>query len=243
MAAIRRYQREVLGPSLASIAGVAEVATVGGDDEQLLVELKPEQLRAAGVAVSDVIATLRAAASGSVPPAASAIASLPVVVAGAGAAADGAPPPPRIGDLARVRLAGDMASGIADLDGRGPAVGGIVVARRDADVPAVIARVKERLASASATLPPGVRLVVAYDRSSLIERAERTWWRALLEEIAAVALVVLVFLLHARSALVPVLTLPVVVVLTFAGMWLAGVSATVDQRRGYRHRAGHGGRR
>ena len=225
MAAIRRHQDRVIGPSLASIPGVAEVATVGGEIEELLVELKPEQLRGAGVALSDVAATLRAAIDGPVMPDAARIASLAVIAPGT--APDAARPPPRIGDLARVRLAGRMGNGTTDVDGQGPAVGGIVVARRDADVPALIAQVKVRLERARAELPAGVRMVVAYDRSELVARVEQNWRRALVEEIAVVVLVVLMFLLHPRSALVPLATLPVVVLLTFAGMWLAGVPATV----------------
>jgi len=223
---LRRLQQDVLRPALAGLPGVAEVATVGGEVEARLVELKPAELRAAGLAVSDVAATLRARLAGAGPSTDGDIGAWPVVVPGDAPTGAGARPP-LIGGLARVRAVGDMASGLVDLDGRGAVVGGIVIARRDADVPALIAHVKDALARARPRLPRGISLQVVYDRSELIARVERTWLGSLAEEIAAVAVVVLLFLLHGRSALLPLVTLPVVVLLTFLGMWIFDVPATV----------------
>ena len=222
MVSIRRLQTDVLGPSLAAIPGVAEVATLGGEEEEKVVELKPELLRSAGVAVSAVVSALGARLEG--PNEADDIGSWPLT---APSDVPGPRRPLRIADVARVRTMGEMGDGLADLDGRGPAVGGIVIAKPGADVPRLLERVKSALERQRLALPHGVRLSVVYDRSELIARVERTWLRALAEEVAAVMLVALIFLLHGPSALLLAITLPIVILLTFIGMWLCGVSATV----------------
>jgi Cu(I)/Ag(I) efflux system membrane protein CusA/SilA len=218
---LRRFQDEVLAPALAAVPGVAEVASVGGQTEELLIEVKPDRLRAAGLALSDVVATARA---GLVPPRAPAGATpfdaLRVQPESPGGGAT-------LGQLARVRPAGAMPNGIVDLDGRGAAVGGVVIARRDADPARIIARVKEVIARERRHLPRGAAIVVVYDRSELAARMERTLLRALAEEVAAVALVVLLFLWHGRSALLPAITLPLVVLATFAAMAVIGLPATI----------------
>jgi Cu(I)/Ag(I) efflux system membrane protein CusA/SilA len=106
-------------------------------------------------------------------------------------------------------------------------MGGIVIAQRDAKLPQLIEAVRAALERERSRLPPGVRVVVAYDRLDLIDRVGRTLLYALAEEVAVVVLAILIFLLHARSALIPLCTLPVVLLLTFAGMWLLGVPATI----------------
>jgi Cu(I)/Ag(I) efflux system membrane protein CusA/SilA len=209
---LRRFQDEVLVPALARIPGVAEVASVGGQVEQLVVEARPERLRAAGVAFSDLRAVVEAARPGAP------LDALPVVTASG---------PRPLGELARVRRAPDMASAVADFGGYVETVGGIVIARRDQDVATVIAGVKEALAAARPRLPGGVELQVVYDRSALAGRVEHTLLRALLEEVLVVAAVVLLFLGDGRAALVPLTTLPLVVLLTFGSMALLGVQATV----------------
>ena len=108
-----------------------------------------------------------------------------------------------------------------------PIVVGIVIAERGADPTAVIARVKQVIERHRKKLPPMARLGVMYDRSELAGRVEQTLLRAVGEEVAVVVLVVLMFLLHGRSALVPMVTLPLVVLLTFAAMRLFGIPATV----------------
>jgi Cu(I)/Ag(I) efflux system membrane protein CusA/SilA len=238
---LRRFQDDVLRPALNAIPGVAEVASVGGDLRQIRVDVKPRALRERGLAFTDVLATLRPIFGGpsrGAPAAASvsrdALEALSIAAPGDAAA------PTRLGDVALVRLTEDMPSGIADLAGA-RAVGGIVVARRDADLPALIAAVKATLARACRQLPhrpadperldsgaaADVHVSVVYDRQDLITRVHGTLGRALAEEIAVVAAVILIFLLHGRSALVPLVTLPVVVLLTFGGMWLLGVPATI----------------
>jgi Cu(I)/Ag(I) efflux system membrane protein CusA/SilA len=223
LAPLRRFQDDVLRPALAALPGVAEVATVGGQRDELVVATTPDQLRGAGVAFSDVVAAVRAGASAGAGTKAGATAdalgAAPLPVPSAAAAT--------LGAVATVRVAPEMPSGVFDVDGRGSMVGGIVIARRDADPADVIARVKQVIDRERHRLPPGARLGVIYDRSELAGRVEGTLRRALAEEVAVVALVVLLFLLHARSALVPALTLPLIVVLTFAAMRLLGVAATV----------------
>jgi copper/silver efflux system protein len=235
LATLRRWHDDTLRTALAALPGVAEVASVGAGGQQIVVRVRPDQLRARAVAFSDVADVVRslprddvaaemAAADKSARHGrrdASRLSRVEVPVP----SADGASAP-RLGDLAHVMIADDMPTGLADLDGQSPAVGGIVVLRRGADALPVIAAVKTTLEQLSARLPPGVRLVTVYDRSALIERVDRTLLRALAEEIAVVVLVILVFLLHGRSALVPLATLPFVLLLTFAGMWLLRIPAT-----------------
>ncbi len=217
---LRRLQDRVLGPALSALPGVAEVASVGGAVQQLLVEVKPDQLRGRGLAFTDVLAALRPAVLGQVDPNRLAAVSLGVVPSDQRS-------PPRLGDVANLRVAQDTPAGFADLDGQQPVVGGIVVARRDADPASVVRSVKRALDELRPKLPAAVRLVTVYDRSDLVDRVEATLLRALGEEIGVVVLVILLFLLHARSALVPLTTLPLVLLLTFAGMWLLGVPATI----------------
>jgi copper/silver efflux system protein len=219
--ALRRLQDSTLAPALATIPGVAEVAAVGGDARQVLVEVKPEQLRARGLAFSDVVSALRPEAKGPVDLRHLEAVSLDVPSRQPGSSL------PRIGDVAHVKLAPDMPTGRADLDGALPAVGGIVVAKRDADPAAVVASVKRVLDGLRPRLPASVELVIVYDRLDLVTRVERTLLSALAEEIAVVVLVIVIFLVHVRSALVPLTTLPVVLLLTFVGMRLLGVSATI----------------
>ena len=146
----------------------------------------------------------------------------------------------RIRDVALVRLAEDMPTGMADLAGV-RAVGGIVVARRDANIASLVEEVKRTIARECRRLPhraadPGredsgaaadVHVATTYDRLDLATRARHTLLRALGEEVGVVVLVILIFLLHARSALVPLATLPVVLLLTFGAMWILGVPATI----------------
>ncbi len=227
---LRRLQDDLLHPALASIPGVAEVASVGEGVKQVVVQVKPDQLRARGLAFSDVVAAIGPAALGRLDPNRGAggqldvtrLAALPL----------GVPPaqgqsPPLIGDVAEIEIAEDMPTGFADLNGVLPVVGGIVVARRDADPASVVERVKRTLDELHPRLPRGVQLLTVYDRLDLVTRVGHTLLRALVEEIAVVVLVILMFLLHMKSALVPLTTLPLVLLLTFAGMWVLGVPATI----------------
>ncbi len=226
---LRRLQQDLLRPALAAVPGVAEVATVGGATREVLVDALAEPMRARGVAFSDLAVTLSGALASGPASSPNALAALPLIAAPGrrGAAAGAGLGELRLGDVARVRVADAMSNSAADLGGVLPAVGGIVIASWDADLRAVIAGVKQALDRARAQLPRGVQLVTIYDRLDLAERVDHALARALLEEIAAVVLVVLIFLLDLRSALVPLATLPVVLLLAFAAMWALGVPATI----------------
>src|SRR5262249_21992261 len=189
--AMRRLQDDVLRPALAAVPGVAEVASVGGATREVLVEALGDPMRARGVAFSDLTEAVgRALAAGPVSGTA-ALEALPLAAA----------PPLRVGDVARVRVADAMPTALADFGGALPAVGGIVIAARGADLRAVIAGVQQALDRARTQLPRGVQLVTIYNRSELATRVDHALARALIEEIVAVVLVVLLFLLHGRSAL------------------------------------------
>jgi Cu(I)/Ag(I) efflux system membrane protein CusA/SilA len=221
MRGLRNVQDGVLAPALAAIPGVAEVASVGGDVSHTLVEVRPEQLRARGLAFTDVVSALRPAA-----PDLANVQQLSGISLAVASVQDGASTP-RIGDVAGLKLARDMPTGMADFNGVASVVGGIVIATPDADPAALVERVKRTLDELRPRLPRGVELITVYDRLDLVTRTGHTLLRALAEEVAVVVLVILIFLLHARSALVPFTTLPLVLLLTFAGMWLLGVSATI----------------
>jgi len=142
-----------------------------------------------------------------------------------GATAGGTPI--RVAELGEVAVGPAVRRGVAELDGRGDAVGGIVVMRFGENALATIARVKEKLAQVQAGLPPGVVLTPVYDRSELIQRAIRTLRDKLLEESIVVALVCIAFLLHARSALVAIITLPIGILMAFIAMRFVGVGADI----------------
>jgi Cu(I)/Ag(I) efflux system membrane protein CusA/SilA len=230
---LRKFQDDVLRPALLAIPGVAEVATVGGDVRQVRVEVKPRELRDRGLAFSDAAAALRPifAANGGVSKAT--LSDLEELkIPGAGET--------RLRDVAAVRLLEDMPPGMADVAGV-KAVGGIVIARRDANLDKLVDAVKKTIARESQKLPrraadrermdsgaaAQVHVITTYDRADLLTRVRRTLLRALTEEVLVVVLVILAFLLHFRSALVPLMTLPVVLLLTFAGMWLLDIPATI----------------
>jgi Cu(I)/Ag(I) efflux system membrane protein CusA/SilA len=219
-AKMRRFQEDILRPTLLSIPGVVEVASVGGSVPQIAVEAKPDELRARGLAFTDLLTAIQPALDWHGP------ASLGFFETQTMPAPRGGTPA-RVADVASVRLIDDLPSGIADFGGGAAAVGGIVVARRGTDLSPLVDRVEKSLARARAWLPAGVELVTVYNRLDLATRIGQTLLRALGEEVVVVVLVVVAFLLHGRSAVVPLMTLPLVLFLTFAGMWLARVPATI----------------
>ena len=135
--------------------------------------------------------------------------------------------PISVQDVATVQIGPDIRRGLAELNGDGEVVGGIVVVRYGANVHEVVERVKDRLAELQSGLPEGVAIVPVYDRTALIERSIDTLQEKLLEEMAIVALVCAVFLLHVRSALVAVLTLPLAVLMALVVMYLQGINANI----------------
>jgi Cu(I)/Ag(I) efflux system membrane protein CusA/SilA len=220
LAELRNYQDTVLGPALAKIPGVAEVAPVGGSPDELSIATTADQLRIAGVAFSDVALAVRGAI-------ATDSAATPETLKNLTLPASAGAPPRKLESVATVTFEPGMPTGMADVDGATHAVGGIVIAKRDADVRAVIAEVKRVIERESAGMPQGSRLGVVYDRSRLASDVEATLLRAVAEEVLVVVLVILIFLVHLRSALVPLVTLPLVVLVTFVAMRLFGIPATV----------------
>ena len=244
MLEMRRFQEDVLKPALAAIPGVAEVASVGGDLRQVRIDLKPREMRARGLAFDDVLAAVRPVFQAAGPGLARGVArvsmadleAVPIAPPGTAPGSSAI----RLRDVALVREVEDMQTGLADMAGV-RAVGGIVIARRDTDIVALTDAVKRTIAREAGKLPhrpadperldsgvaADVHVSTAYDRSDLATRVRKTLQRALAEEVGVVVLVILLFLLHGRSALIPLATLPVVLLLTFGAMWALGVPATI----------------
>jgi Cu(I)/Ag(I) efflux system membrane protein CusA/SilA len=235
---LRALQDYTLRPALESVSGVAQVASVGGYERQYQVLLDPERLRAFDVTVSDVAGAVRQA-TGEVGARSLELSGREYAVRGLAqlksleqleSTAIRAGPsgtPVRVSDVGSVRLGGDVRRGLAELDGRGEVVGAIVIARYGENALQVIERVEQKLSSLKGSLPAGVQVVPTYDRSGLIERAMGTLKSALIEEMIVVALVILIFLLHLRSAALPIISLPLAVATAFIPMWWFGVPATI----------------
>ena len=238
LADLRGFQDWYLRYWLASVPGVAEVASIGGFVKQYQVNLDPNKLAAYDLAVGDVVQAIKAS-NNDVEGRLLEFAGREYMVRGQGyltSAADievislGADPrgtPIRVTDVGEVRLGPDIRRGVAELDGRGEVVGGIVIMRYGENALAVIDRVKAKLREVEDSLPPGVTVVPTYDRSWLIEESISTLSRTLIEEAVVVSLVIIVFLFHFRSALILILTLPIAVVAAFIPMYHLGVSSNI----------------
>jgi Cu(I)/Ag(I) efflux system membrane protein CusA/SilA len=238
LADLRSLQDFNLRYALESVEGVAEVASVGGFVKEYQINIDPNRLASYGIGLPAVIAAVRASnndVGGRVLEVAGheqfirgrgyveSVADLEQVVIGLG---DGGVPI-RVTDVATVSLGPALQRGQADLDGEGVTVGGIVVMRYGENALDVIDRVKARIGDLRASLPPGVEIVPVYDRSSLIERAIATLERTLIEEMLIVSLVIALFLLHARSAFIAILTLPIAILLSFIPMFYQGLTANI----------------
>jgi Cu(I)/Ag(I) efflux system membrane protein CusA/SilA len=135
--------------------------------------------------------------------------------------------PVLVSDVATVTFGPDMRRGVAELDGKGEVVGGVVIMRYGENAEKVIERTKEKLNDLKSTLPPGVKLVTTYDRSELIDRAVDNLRHTLIEELVIVSLVIMIFLWDLRSAIVPIITIPVTVILAFIPMQWMGMTANI----------------
>jgi Cu(I)/Ag(I) efflux system membrane protein CusA/SilA len=238
LADLRSIQDWFLRYQISSVPGVSEVASVGGFEQMYEVTLDPDRLRGFGIPVHQVMEAIRSA-NQDVGAMVLEMAEREYMVRGLGyikelgdieAVVLGASPtgaPIRVADVADVQLAPRVRRGVADLDGRGDVVGGIVVMRFGENALATIDRVKEKIAEIQDGLPAGVVLKPVYDRSDLILRAIRNLREKLLEESIVVALVCLVFLFHVRSALVVILTLPLGILMAFMAMRFLGISADI----------------
>ncbi|HET9582378.1 MAG TPA: CusA/CzcA family heavy metal efflux RND transporter [Gemmatimonadota bacterium] len=238
LADLRSIQDWYLRYQLTAVPGVSEVASVGGFERMYEVTVDPMKLRGYGTGVTKVMSAIRASNEdvGAMMVELSerefmvrslgylqGIEDLENVVVGSTETGI----PIRVADVANVQLAPDVRRGVADLDGRGDVVAGIVVMRFGENALATIERVKAKLAEIESGLPEGVVLKPVYDRSGLIHRAIGTLKEKLLEETIVVALVCLVFLFHARSALVAILTLPLGILMAFIAMRFLGVGADI----------------
>jgi Cu(I)/Ag(I) efflux system membrane protein CusA/SilA len=236
---LRTFQDFTLRYALGSVPGVAEVASVGGFQKQYQVTVDPVKLRAFGVTLQDVIAAIRDS-NDDVGGRVLEMSGREYYVRGRGYVQDlpdlekvavkttgPGGVPVLVRDLGQVRFGPDIRRGLLEWNGDGEAVGGIVVMRHGENALNVIGRVKAKLAELRPGLPAGVRVEIAYDRSDLIGRAIATLRSALVQEALVVAAVLLIFLLHFRSALLPVLSLPVAVAVSFIPMAFLDLPATI----------------
>jgi Cu(I)/Ag(I) efflux system membrane protein CusA/SilA len=238
LAELRSVQDWFLRYSLASVEGVAEVASIGGFVKQYQVNLDPNKLVAYDKSVKDVVQAIRAS-NNEVEGRLLEFSGREYMVRGRGyftstddiaavsLGADARGTPVRVGDVANVVLGPDIRRGVAELDGRGEVVGGIVIMRFGENALRVIDRVKARMREVQRALPAGVRIVPTYDRSGLINASIGTLRRTLIEEAVVVSLVIVIFLFHVRSALVPILALPVAIVASFIPMYYLNVSSNI----------------
>lgn len=238
LAELRALQDFNLRYALESVPGVAQAATVGGYERQYQVTVDPDKLRAFGVTFEELGDAVRQS-NGEVGGRLLEMSGREYFIRGRGYLGNlsqlgavvvkrsGSGTPVRVSDVATVRFGPDIRRGLAELNGQGETVGAIVMVRYGQNANDVIGRVKQKLEELKPSLPPGVEIVPTYDRTSLIDRAIRTLSNSLVEECIVVALVILGFLLHFRSALLPILSLPLAVLLAFIPMWLFDVPATI----------------
>jgi len=238
LADLRSLQDWNLRYWLASVPGVAEVASIGGFVKQYQVNLDPNKLAAYDMGVKQVVDAIKMS-NNDVEGRLLEFAGREYMVRGRGyltSTADienvslGASQrgtPIRVRDVAQVRLGPDIRRGVAELDGKGEAVGGIVVMRFGENALRVIDGVKAKLQEVQASLPAGVRVVPTYDRSGLINDSISTLRHTLIEEAIVVSIVIIVFLFHFRSALIPILALPIAVVASFIPMYYLDVTSNI----------------
>jgi Cu(I)/Ag(I) efflux system membrane protein CusA/SilA len=237
LAELRSVQDWYLRYQLETVPGVAEVATIGGFVKQYQVNLDPNKLRAYNIPLSIVIEKVRASTN-EVGGRLLEMGGAQYMIRGLGylrslndlevvpvATKNGTPVLLR--DLGAVSFGPDIREGVAEWQGEGETVAGIVVMRDGMNALTVIDGLKKKLAETKSSLPPGVEVVSGYDRSGLIHSSIETLQRDLLEEAIIVSVVIILFLFHFRSALIPILTLPIAVVASFIPMYYLHVSSNI----------------
>ena len=237
LAGLRTLQDWHLRYALETVPGVAEVATIGGFVKQYQVQLDPNKLRAYDIPLSMVIDRVKASTNevgGRVLDLSGAqymirglgyLRSLDDLAGVSVGSKNGTPVLLR--DLGTVSFGPDIREGVAEWNGEGETVGGIIVMRQGMNALNVIDGVKKKLHEIAASLPPGVQIFAGYDRSELIDASIKTLQRDLLEEAVIVSVVIIIFLFHFRSALIAIITLPVAVLISFIPMYLLGVSSNI----------------
>jgi len=235
---LRTLQDWFVRYQLNTVPGVAEVASIGGFVREYQVDLDPNKLFAYNIKVATVMDAIKASnrdTGGKLIEQADA----EYLIRGSGyiksradlenisVGVDMRGTPVFLKNLGTVQVGGALRRGLLDINGEGETVGGIVVMRYGENASEVIERVKLKIKELEKGLPPGVKIKISYDRSDLIARAVDTLKKNLLEESIVVSLVILLFLLHFRSALVIVLTLPIAVLIAFIAMKVMGVSSNI----------------
>jgi Cu(I)/Ag(I) efflux system membrane protein CusA/SilA len=214
---LRSVQDWTVRYALQAVPGVSEVASIGGFVKQYQITVDPNKLAALDVPLDRVIAAIRASNNE--------VGGRLIEWSGREYMVRGVPVLLR--DVARVELGPEMRRGVADFNGTGEAVGGIVVMRHGENALNVVNAVKGRMGDLKASLPAGVEIVTTYDRSTLISRAIATLRHELIIEMIIVSIVILVFLWHIPSAIVPIVTIPVSVLLSFIPMYYFGVTVSI----------------
>ncbi|HAG73727.1 MAG TPA: CusA/CzcA family heavy metal efflux RND transporter [Gammaproteobacteria bacterium] len=235
---LRSIQDWFLKYELQTVSGVSEVSTIGGMVKQYQIQVDPEKLRAFDIPLSHIQSAIRQGnqeAGASVVEMAEAeymvvadgylssiedLQSIPLGMNKNGT-------PILLKDIADINLGPQMRRGIAELNGEGEAVGGVIVMRSGENAAEVIQTVKDKLEELKEGLPPGVEIVTVYDRSGLINRAVNNIWEKLVEEFIVVALVCIIFLLHFRSSLVAIISLPIGILAAFTVMYWQGINANI----------------
>ncbi|MCC7498744.1 MAG: efflux RND transporter permease subunit [Bryobacterales bacterium] len=238
LASLRSYQDWNLQYSLKSIPGVAEVAPLGGFVRQYQVNVDPNKLQAYNIPISKVVEAVRGG-NNDVGGRVVEYTGVEYMVRGRGyaqstsdiakivLATNPGGVPVRVGDVAHVALGPDIRRGVADWNGTGDTVSGIVIMRQGENALQVINRVKQKLSDIEGSLPPGTKIVTAYDRSELILRSIDTLKHTLTEELIIVAIVILIFLWHVPSAIIPIVTIPVAVIISFIPMKAMGLTSNI----------------
>src|SRR5450756_1780554 len=238
LAELRSYQDWYLQYYLKSVPGVAEVAPIGGFVRQYQVQVDPNRLRAFNMSIAKVIDAVRAG-NNDVGGRLVEMTGAEYMVRGRGyaksvtdigeivLARSESGVPVRVRDVGTVTLGPDLRRGVADLNGTGDTVAGIIVMRQGEDALKVIERVKVKLKELEPALPPGVKVVTVYDRSDLILRSIDNLTHTLIAELIIVAIIILIFLWHVPSAVIPIITIPVTVAIAFIPMRLMGLSSNI----------------
>jgi len=238
LADLRSYQDWYLRYYLKSVPGVAEVAPLGGFVRQYQVNVDPNKLQSFNIPISKVVAAVRAG-NNDVGGRLVEFSGAEYMVRGRGYAqstgdigkivlaksASGVPI--LISDVGDVTLGPDIRRGVADWNGTGETVAGIVIMRQGENALEVIQRVKQKLKDVEGGFPPGVKVVTAYDRSELILRSIENLKHTLIEELIIVAIVIMIFLWHIPSATIPIVTIPVAVIIAFIPMKMMGLTSNI----------------
>ena len=237
LADLRSLQDWYLRYQIESVPGVAEVASIGGFVRQYQVRLDPDKLRAYNIPLSMIIDRVRDSTN-EVGGRLIELGGAEYMIRGLGylhslsdletvpvASKNGTPV--LVKDLGSVSFGPDIRRGVAEWNGEGETVGGIVVMRYGLNALNVISGVKQKLGEISGSLPPGVEIVSGYDRSGLIRESIHTLQRDLIEEAIIVSLVIIIFLFHFRSAFIPILALPIAVIASFVPMYYLQVSSNI----------------